>query len=135
VNATLLDYVAGRAAGCRVARVMGVQHDMLEGMGIEAFAERARRELAAVGETARKRTVETTAELTVQENRIARLARDGLSQPGDRRPAVYQSAHGPVPPGQGLHQARHQLPQPAGSRPARRPGHRFAALAPEGLLS
>jgi DNA-binding CsgD family transcriptional regulator len=56
-------------------------HDMLEGMGIEAFAERARRGLAATGETARKRTVETTAELTVQEAQVARLARDGLSNP------------------------------------------------------
>jgi DNA-binding CsgD family transcriptional regulator len=58
-----------------------IAHDMLEGMGIEAFAERARRGLAATGETARKRTVETTAELTAQEAQVARLARDGLSNP------------------------------------------------------
>ena len=50
-------------------------------MGIRAFAERARRELAATGETARKRTVETSLELTAQEAQIARLARDGLSNP------------------------------------------------------
>ena len=50
-------------------------------MGIEAFAERARRELRATGETARKRTVETRDELTAQEAVIARLARDGLSNP------------------------------------------------------
>jgi DNA-binding NarL/FixJ family response regulator len=50
-------------------------------MGIEAFAERARRELLATGETARKRTVETSAALTTQEALIARLARDGLSNP------------------------------------------------------
>ena len=56
-------------------------HDMLEAMGIEAFAERARRELAATGETARKRTVDTSLELTAQEAQIARLARDGLSNP------------------------------------------------------
>ena len=55
--------------------------DMLEAMGIEAFADRARRELAATGETARKRTVETSSELTAQEAQIARLARDGLSNP------------------------------------------------------
>ena len=54
---------------------------MLEEMGIEAFAERARRELAATGETARKRTVQTSTELTAQEAQIARLARDGLSNP------------------------------------------------------
>jgi DNA-binding NarL/FixJ family response regulator len=54
---------------------------MLAGMGIEAFAERARRELLATGETIRKRTVETRDELTAQEGQIARLARDGLSNP------------------------------------------------------
>ena len=56
-------------------------HAMLEEMGMEAFAERARRELAATGETARKRTVQTSTELTAQEAQIARLARDGLSNP------------------------------------------------------
>ena len=56
-------------------------HGMLDAMGIGAFAERARRELAATGETARKRTVETSGQLTAQEAQIARLARDGLSNP------------------------------------------------------
>jgi len=56
-------------------------HDMLATMGVEAFAERARRELLATGETVRKRTVDTRAELTAQEAQIARLARDGLSNP------------------------------------------------------
>ena len=56
-------------------------HQMLEAMGIEAFAERARRELQATGETARKRTVEPSVELTAQEAQVARLARDGLSNP------------------------------------------------------
>jgi DNA-binding CsgD family transcriptional regulator len=56
-------------------------HNMFDTMGIEAFAERARRELLATGETARKRTVETRADLTAQERQIARLARDGLSNP------------------------------------------------------
>jgi DNA-binding CsgD family transcriptional regulator len=56
-------------------------HDMLATMGIEAFAERARRELLATGETARKRSVETADELTAQEAQIARLARNGLSNP------------------------------------------------------
>jgi DNA-binding CsgD family transcriptional regulator len=58
-----------------------IAHDMLSAMGIEAFAERARRELAATGETARKRTSNTTLQLTAQEALIARLARDGLSNP------------------------------------------------------
>jgi DNA-binding NarL/FixJ family response regulator len=50
-------------------------------MGADAFAERARRELLATGESARKRTVETRGDLTAQEAQIARLARDGLSNP------------------------------------------------------
>jgi DNA-binding CsgD family transcriptional regulator len=58
-----------------------IAHDMLDTMGFEAFAERARRELLATGETARKRTVETSVQLTAQEARIAQLARDGLSNP------------------------------------------------------
>jgi DNA-binding NarL/FixJ family response regulator len=48
---------------------------------MEAFAERARRELIATGEKLRKRTVETSGHLTAQETLIARLARDGLSNP------------------------------------------------------
>jgi DNA-binding CsgD family transcriptional regulator len=56
-------------------------HVMLDAMGIEAFAERARRELQATGATARKRTVVTSGELTAQEAVIARLAREGLSNP------------------------------------------------------
>jgi DNA-binding CsgD family transcriptional regulator len=54
---------------------------MLTTMGIEAFADRARRELLATGETVRKRTPETRGDLTAQETQIARLARDGLSNP------------------------------------------------------
>ena len=56
-------------------------YEMLDAMGIGAFAERARRELLATGETARKRTVETAVELTAQEAQVARLAREGLSNP------------------------------------------------------
>jgi DNA-binding CsgD family transcriptional regulator len=52
-------------------------HGLLTAMGIEAFAERARRELLATGDTVRKRTVETASELTAQEAHIARLAVDG----------------------------------------------------------
>jgi DNA-binding CsgD family transcriptional regulator len=48
-------------------------------MGAEAFAQRACRELLATGETARKRTIETSDELTPHEARIARMARDGAS--------------------------------------------------------
>jgi DNA-binding CsgD family transcriptional regulator len=56
--------------------------DMLDSMGVAAFAERARRELRATGETARKRAVGWPNDhLTAQETQIARLARDGLSNP------------------------------------------------------
>src|SRR5205814_3540138 len=48
---------------------------------LEAFAGRAARELLATGERARKRTVETREDLTAQEVQVARLARDGLSNP------------------------------------------------------
>ena len=56
-------------------------HEMLAAMGVEAFAERARRELMATGETVRRRTVQTVNELTAQEASIARLARDGRTNP------------------------------------------------------
>jgi DNA-binding CsgD family transcriptional regulator len=56
-------------------------HDMLVAIGMEAFAERARRELLATGAKARTRTAETRDELTPQEQLIARLARDGRTNP------------------------------------------------------
>jgi ATP/maltotriose-dependent transcriptional regulator MalT len=56
-------------------------HEMFASMGAEAFADRARRELLATGATVRKRTVGTHDELTAQEAQVARLARDGLSNP------------------------------------------------------
>jgi DNA-binding CsgD family transcriptional regulator len=57
-------------------------HDMLEGMGMEAFADRARRELLATGETTRKRAARPADQkLTAQEAQIARMGRDGLSNP------------------------------------------------------
>jgi DNA-binding CsgD family transcriptional regulator len=56
-------------------------HEMFTAMGAEGFAERARGELLATGETVRKRTVETRDDLTAQEAQIARLARDGQTNP------------------------------------------------------
>lgn len=56
-------------------------HEMLAAAGMTAFADRAWRELQATGETARKRTAEPTDELTAQEYQIARLAREGYSNP------------------------------------------------------
>jgi DNA-binding CsgD family transcriptional regulator len=56
-----------------------IAHQLYSSMGMEGFAERARRELQATGETVRKRSVETHGELTAQEMQIARLANNGLS--------------------------------------------------------
>ena len=56
-------------------------HEMLVAMGMDAFAERARKELQASGEKVRKRTIATRDELTAQERQIAWLAIDGLSNP------------------------------------------------------
>jgi ATP/maltotriose-dependent transcriptional regulator MalT len=58
-----------------------VAYDMLAGIGMEAFAERARSELAATGGKVRKRSAETRDDLTDQERQIAQLARGGLSNP------------------------------------------------------
>jgi DNA-binding CsgD family transcriptional regulator/tetratricopeptide (TPR) repeat protein len=54
-------------------------HKLFTQFGMEAFAERARVELQATGEHARKRTVETRDDLTPQEVHIARLAADGAT--------------------------------------------------------
>jgi DNA-binding CsgD family transcriptional regulator len=54
-------------------------YEMLHRFGAEAFAERARRELLATGESVRRGTVEAREGLTGQEAQIARLAGDGLT--------------------------------------------------------
>ena len=56
-------------------------HEMLSATGMTGFARRARRELAATGETFRRRTFETAEELTSQEAQIARLAAEGHTNP------------------------------------------------------
>jgi DNA-binding CsgD family transcriptional regulator len=69
----------GRRADAR--EQLRTAYDMFTAIGMEAFAERARRELMATGETVRKRSPGTREELTPQEEQIARLAREGLSNP------------------------------------------------------
>jgi DNA-binding CsgD family transcriptional regulator len=54
-------------------------HELFTEFGMAAFAERARVELEATGEHARKRTVETRDDLTAQEAQISRLAADGAT--------------------------------------------------------
>ena len=56
-------------------------HEMFATIGMEAFAERSRRELLATGEKARRRTIEMQDRLTPQEAQIAQLASDGLTNP------------------------------------------------------
>jgi DNA-binding NarL/FixJ family response regulator len=64
-----------------------LRHEIFDAMGMQGFVARARRELAATGETARKRIVTTgTAQLTPQEAQVVRLAAEGLTNP--------ESAHG-----------------------------------------
>ncbi|MGH3294699.1 MAG: helix-turn-helix transcriptional regulator, partial [Trebonia sp.] len=69
----------GRRADARAQ--LRTAHDMFAAIGMQAFADRARRELLATGETVRKRTAGAFDQLTPQEAQIARLARSGLSNP------------------------------------------------------
>jgi DNA-binding CsgD family transcriptional regulator len=68
-----------RRADARVQ--LRTAHELLTALGMQAFAERARRELRATGEKVRKRTVETVSLLTAQEAAIARLACNGWTNP------------------------------------------------------
>ncbi|MFJ9123478.1 AAA family ATPase [Streptomyces sp. NPDC102340] len=57
-------------------------HEMLQGFGASAYAERARRELLATGEMVRPRSAEVGAlreALTAQEGQVAGLAADGMT--------------------------------------------------------
>jgi DNA-binding CsgD family transcriptional regulator len=56
-------------------------HETFSRIGAQAFAERARRELLATGETVRRMTSETRDVLTPQETQVARLAADGQTNP------------------------------------------------------
>jgi DNA-binding CsgD family transcriptional regulator len=69
----------GRRAEAR--EQLRAAYELCVAIGMEAFAERARRELMATGEKVRRRKPETRDELTPQEEQIARLARDGMSNP------------------------------------------------------
>jgi ATP/maltotriose-dependent transcriptional regulator MalT len=70
---------AGRRGAARDE--LRTAHAMFTDMGMQAFAERTRRELQATGEKLRKRAVETRDDLTAHERQIAQLACDGLSNP------------------------------------------------------
>src|SRR5262249_37891313 len=108
----------GRRAEARAQ--LRTAHGMFDAIGMQAFAERARRELLATGETVRRRTAGTHSDLTPQEAQIARLARAGLSNP-EIAAQLFLSppAHRRPPPDQGLPQARPPLPPPTPADPAR----------------
>ena len=94
--------VARSAGDARAARAA---YDMFAAIGMEAFAERACRELRATGETVRQRTVETLDELLPGgPDRLRRRA----SNP-EIAAQLFLPAHGRVPPTQGVRQARDQL--------------------------
>ena len=75
--------------------------EMLDEMGMEGFAERARRELLATGETTGKRAVRAArggTALTSQEAPGRKAGPGRAVQSGDRGAAVHQRTDGPVPP-------------------------------------
>ena len=75
------EWLRRSAAGSTPASSYASRTSCSREFGMEAFAERARVELKATGERARKRTVETRDELTPQEAQIARLAAEGATNP------------------------------------------------------
>ena len=79
-------------------------------MGAEAFAERARHELLATGEKVRKRSDDTRDELTPQEEHIARLARDGRTNPEIGAELFLSPRTVEWHLQEGVHQARDPLP-------------------------
>jgi ATP/maltotriose-dependent transcriptional regulator MalT len=70
---------AGQRADARAE--LARAHEMFTGMGMDGFAERARRGLQAAGAAVHQQTADATGQLTEQEALIARLARDGRSNP------------------------------------------------------
>jgi hypothetical protein len=67
----------GRRADAR--EHLRTAHELLSGMGVEAFARRAAEELRATGEVARSRSSDTFDQLTMQELHIARLVGGGAT--------------------------------------------------------
>ena len=108
------------------------------GSAPRAFAERARRELLATGETAPQAHRGDPRRPHAPGGADRPDGERQADEPGDRRQAVHQPAHRRVPPAQGVHQARHQLAQGAARRAGRdsrpRRCHRASARARPGTL-
>jgi ATP/maltotriose-dependent transcriptional regulator MalT len=75
------EWLRGEGRRSDAREQLGNAHELLAGIGMEAFAERARHGLVATGAKVRKHSAETRDQLTPQEEQIAWLARDGLSNP------------------------------------------------------
>src|SRR6185312_1017698 len=73
------EWLRGERRQAEARAQLRTAHEMFAATGMQAFAERARRELLATGEHVRLRTGDRQGELTPQEAQIARLARAGLS--------------------------------------------------------
>ena len=110
----------------REGRRVDARHELLQAfemftdMGMDAFSERTRRELAATGEKIRAQAADRPHDLTSQEAQIARLARR-TDERRDRVPALPERTHRGMAPAQGLSQARHHIPAAAPHRGAFRP--------------
>jgi DNA-binding CsgD family transcriptional regulator len=73
------EWLRGEGRRLDARRQLRTAREMFVAMGVEGFADRAERELLAIGERVRERTVVAREDLTPQEDQIAQLARDGLS--------------------------------------------------------
>jgi DNA-binding CsgD family transcriptional regulator len=73
------EWLRGEARLGEARERLRTAEEMFTEIGMEAFAERARRELVASGARLRARPLEELEELTAQEQQIAQLARDGLT--------------------------------------------------------
>jgi FixJ family two-component response regulator len=82
---------------------------MFTGFGMEAFAERARVELEATGERARKRAVHTIYQLTQQESQVARLAVQGNTNREIAAQLFISPSTRRIPPTQSVPQARREV--------------------------
>ena len=105
-------------------------HEVFSEIGAEGFAERARHELLATGETARKRTDDVRERAHTAGGTHRAAGQRWSLQPGDRRTTVHQPPHGAVPPAQGLPEARHHLAQPAQPRSGQPAQHRLVDWPP-----
>jgi hypothetical protein len=109
-----------RRAGRRVdARTqLRLAHEMFTDMGMEGFAERSRHERLATGETVRRRTVETSLDLTPQEAQIAQLARAGRTNADIGAQLFLSPRNGRMASEEGVRQARDHLAQRTARRVA-----------------